>query len=41
MGAVVEEGMGVEGMVGMNLNRANRLWFAMYVDFSNGKSECG
>jgi len=37
MGAVVEEGMGVEGMVGMNLNQANRLWFAMYVYFSNGK----
>jgi len=32
MGAVVVEDMGVvEDIVGMSLNRANRLWFAMYV----------
>jgi len=30
----VVEGMGVEDMVGMSLNRVNRSWFAMYVDFS-------
>jgi len=42
MGVVVEEeGMGVEDTVGMSLNRANRSWFAMYVEVSNWKSECG